>query len=335
MKPLPPSPFTGHTGSNADQWITEIERYFSASQSDLDSTSVVFASTYLKDAASVWFTAKFPQGGATTQWDEFKSIFLERFRPFAADRLARVNLRELRHRSNVTGYSDAFLKCTQLIPDMHMADQIDAYINGLQRNIAVEVDRADPKTLSDAINLAQREELRQSSQGRRGQATMFYSNRGRHNLTPRVPYSAPDPNRMDLSSMLYSRPPPSHGNVHPYENYNSPPPGFHHTPAYYSNQSQPNSFPFQQSADANMQQLQQQYNHAYDHADSSMNVNAMYQRPSSAYRNSGRNNSNRAPEIPREEFDRCVKNRLCFRCKKPDHLSRNCPQAQQGNNRLN
>ena len=320
MKPLAPNPFTGHTGSNADQWITELERYFTASRSQPDSSSVVFASTYLRDAASVWFTAQFPQGASIPQWDEFKRVFLERFRPFAADRIARVNLRELRHRSNVTGYSDAFLKCVQLIPDMHMADQVDAYLNGLQRHVAVEVDRLDPKTLSEAINLAQREELRQSSQGRRGQAPLFYNNRDRRNITPRPPYQNTDSNRMDLSALMFSQQGPPQESFHSYENQYSvhpygPPPQAAAAYGYHSSQSV-----HQQAGD-----MQQQY-----HGDS-MNLHAMYQRPSAPYRNGGGRSGNRAPEMPREEFDRCVKNRLCFRCKRPDHLSRNCPLAQQGN----
>jgi hypothetical protein len=38
-----------------------------------------------------------------------------------------------------------------------------------------------------------------------------------------------------------------------------------------------------------------------------------------------RNATGRAPFLPRDEFTRCMKERLCLRCKKPGHIARNCP----------
>jgi hypothetical protein len=37
-----------------------------------------------------------------------------------------------------------------------------------------------------------------------------------------------------------------------------------------------------------------------------------------------RENSSRAPFLSREEFTRCMKEKLCLRCKKPGHIARNC-----------
>jgi hypothetical protein len=39
---------------------------------------------------------------------------------------------------------------------------------------------------------------------------------------------------------------------------------------------------------------------------------------------SGRKPISRAQQLSREEFARCMKNKLCLRCKKPGHISRNC-----------
>ena len=37
----------------------------------------------------------------------------------------------------------------------------------------------------------------------------------------------------------------------------------------------------------------------------------------------------RAQRVSREEFARCMKNKLCLRCKKPGHFARNCGKQQQ------
>ena len=43
-------------------------------------------------------------------------------------------------------------------------------------------------------------------------------------------------------------------------------------------------------------------------------------------------NINRMPRLPTREFDRCVKERRCFKCKQPNHLARNCPLWNNKNN---
>jgi len=172
LKPLKPSIFTGGAGANAEQWLLEMERYFQAADSP-QSGRVLFASTFLKESASAWFNSLWIEaerevGIQSFTWPEFKERFRARFRPLAASRTARSILRALKQKYRVASYTDAFLKQMQLIPDMSMADQVDWYINGLQDRIAEEVDREDPKTLVEAMNLAQRVETRLAS--RRGQS---------------------------------------------------------------------------------------------------------------------------------------------------------------------
>ena len=163
VKPLAPSSFSGQIGNSAIQWLAEVERYFSITGTDFDSFHcVLLASTYLRDAASVWFTCSYPTLVDTPHsWKSFKESFLNRFRPLAAEKVARAQLRDLRHLGNVAEYSDAFLTLLQHIPSMHISDQIDTYIHGLKSHIATEVDRLDPQTLSEAMNAAQKVEGRQ------------------------------------------------------------------------------------------------------------------------------------------------------------------------------
>lgn len=216
LKPLKPSTFAGGAGANAEQWLLEMERYFQAADSP-QSGRVLFASTFLKESASAWFNSLWIEaerevGIQSFTWPEFKERFRARFRPLAASRTARSILRALKQKYRVASYTDAFLKQMQLIPDMSMADQVDWYINGLQDRIAEEVDREDPNTLVEAMNLAQRAETRLAT--RRGQSNsgrsytssnpMSYrrttEERYRHGGSGAAAAAAAD-DRMDLSTM--------------------------------------------------------------------------------------------------------------------------------------
>jgi hypothetical protein len=160
LKPLQPSAFTGQ--GNVEQWVQELERYFTiAGISEMDTRRVALASTYLKDTASVWYNMQIKAGelSASSLWSEFRDQLCARFRTYAAARVARAAIRNLRHRAKVAGYTQEFQKHMQNIPDMSVTDQIDAYIYGLQHHIAGEVDREQPQTLADAMEAAQRIEL--------------------------------------------------------------------------------------------------------------------------------------------------------------------------------
>ena len=203
MKPMQPSAFHGTVSSNAEQWLVELERYFTVvGLSEADPRRALLASTYLKDAASGWYISavKEPDFGASPPWQLFKERFLARFRPLAASRMARAAIRNLKHRYKVAGYSQEFQKQMQLIPDMSVADQIEFYICGLQSHLAQEVDREQPKTLAEAMEAAQRIELLLST--RRGphsfgRAVPYYRNNGSYSSQT----GGDQMDRMDLSCL--------------------------------------------------------------------------------------------------------------------------------------
>jgi hypothetical protein len=156
LKPLQPSAFSGQ-GNHAMQWLAEVERYFAvAGLPESDPRRVALASTYLKDIASGWYMAMASEWGPQPLWPEFKARFEERFRPIAASRVARAALRDLKHHHKVEGYTRIFQSHMQFIHDMSVTDQIETYLNGLQQHIAAEVDRDQPKTLAEAMQIAHR-----------------------------------------------------------------------------------------------------------------------------------------------------------------------------------
>jgi len=165
IRVMSPPPFYGTSGSNAHQWLMEVERYFLAVNLGPDAQRVLYASTLLKDAASVWYYSASQEMGVSPSWDDFKARFLSRFQPIAAAKVARAQLRLLKQRVRVAGYSQEFLRLVQLIPDMNLPDQLESYMVGLHQDLAIEVEKKDPKSLLEAMEFAQRIELMTS--GRR------------------------------------------------------------------------------------------------------------------------------------------------------------------------
>lgn len=166
LKPNAPASFSGNLGANPDQWLREVERYLRVVGAD-QSKWVPFACTFLKAGAGTWFNnleQQHPQ--QVHNWNFFTQQFRSRFSPFEAARLARASLRTLQQRGRVSSYIEAFLKQVELIPDMALADQLDAFINGLHPRLADAVDKERPASLIDAMNAAQREEIRQATRNR-------------------------------------------------------------------------------------------------------------------------------------------------------------------------
>jgi hypothetical protein len=205
LRPMQPSTFNGAVSGNAEQWLVELERYFTVvGLSEADTRRALFASTYLKDAASGWYISavKEPDFGTSPPWQLFKERFLTRFRPLAAARMARAAIRNLKHRYKVAGYSQEFQKQMQLIPDMSVADQIEFYICGLQAHLAQEVDREQPKSLAEAMEAAQRIELLLSTrrvQNSFGRTVPYFRSSGFNNQS-----GGNEGDRMDLSVMRSS-----------------------------------------------------------------------------------------------------------------------------------
>lgn len=203
MKPMQPSAFHGTVSSNAEQWLVELERYFTVvGLSEVDPRRSLLASTYLKDAASGWYVSavKEPEFGSSPTWNLFKEKFLTRFRPLAASRVARIAIRNLKCRHRVAGYSQEFQKHMQLIPDMSMADQIEFFICGLPSHIAQEVDRDQPNSLSEAMETAQRIELLINTRrgpNSFGRSVPYFRSNGGYS----TPSAGNQGDRMDLSAL--------------------------------------------------------------------------------------------------------------------------------------
>ena len=168
-EPKPPRPETydgtrfSSGKSNVTTWLAEMQQYLIATGL-VESRWVAHAATYLRGTALMAWQAKTKmQSSPITAWVEFQQWFLARFQPIAAAKTARAALRMLCQKPghSVASYNDEFMRLMQMITDMAEIDQVEYYKHGLHnREVANWVDRRDPKTLMEAMEYAQLEDLR-------------------------------------------------------------------------------------------------------------------------------------------------------------------------------
>jgi hypothetical protein len=161
VKPAKPSTFSGGRRNNARTWLSEMERYLTFMKVSPHEI-VPFVVTHFRDAASVWYdnlTQQEEHKEEIKHWNTFKQLFLDNFQPVEASKTARSVLYRLKQRGSVADYCDVFRSYLNQINKMEVDDQIFLFLNGLQPNIAREVSMHQPKTLAQAMSIAQRADI--------------------------------------------------------------------------------------------------------------------------------------------------------------------------------
>ncbi|MGH2639676.1 MAG: retrotransposon gag family protein [Rhabdochlamydiaceae bacterium] len=313
-KPLPPSIkiakpslYNGNTvtATLAETWIFAMEQYQTTCGATSDEQRIAVATTFLRDAALTWWIAicrtHTIDSPVRTNWASFRSAFLERFQPVAATRAARFKLKDIQQgKQSVAEFSNRFQSLVQQISDMSEKDQIETYVRGLRNAIAKEVDMKDPSTLQDAMLYAARVEI-------------LLDNRQRRNSFPQSSFYSP----------YYSSPRPVSTSI-PSNNES--------TPMELGNASLAAIDTAVETASDGMDgvDMDTEYERfqemGLDEYEPSVELNIIYERIDAENEQlKAIQQPDRAPPMSREEFSRCMRLRLCLRCKKPNHVARYCP----------
>ena len=320
VKLAQPSSFTGNTTVNAETWLFEMEQYQNVAGLTTDTQRVAVATTYLRESAMTWWKMKCKTvpNLAVNDWNLFRTQFLERFQPIAATRAARFKLKELyQGNKSVTDYNNAFLSLVQQITDMSESDQVENYIHGLRNAVADRVEAKEPRTLQEAMLYAVRAEiLLQNRQCRSNYSSSssyrsnYYNSSDRssapHTATIQTSTTTTTPMELGNASLAAA-------DAEAADDYESAEEdGIDWSSEYdryceegddYEPSSEVFSMMNEKSEAENQEQLQAMQQHRNNYS-----------------------NRGRAPFMSREEFTRCMRLRLCLRCKKPGHVARLCPQ---------
>ena len=303
-KPKNPDFFEGDSRSRGKTFINEMEQFFLVTNMPAASKVNVFAN-HLKRNAMVWFTAlrnelqdkSEHERAPLIHWDAFKERFLAHYHPVEMSTTARMKLYNLKQTGNVSAYCDLFNRLLLDVIDMSITDQLHCFRQGLAREIALVVTMNKPTTVAEAMQYAQVAEVegkqwhgaRNSASG--GSSKKMF-NRGRGNGGAGGSGTAGGSTAMDLS----------HVNVAS----NSGVDGSEEDDVGAASDSD-EKYPVDRSANVNY-------------------VNAGRNHGGGG---SGGNNKARTPGLSRDEFQRCFKGGLCFNCKKPGHLKKDCTQSKK------
>jgi hypothetical protein len=256
VKPAKPKTYDGSRFTDPDTWLFQFEQY--ANIVGLTNTEKVqLAATYLEGPAATWWESIYreaEQRAANEElnlptWTEFKQILVATFKPVNSSKMARDKLATLKQKTSVTAYNAEFMQLCIRAGNVSEAEKLDRYVRGLKTKVRMEVELWEPRTLQQAMTLAQRVD----SITWRMEQNSFSNNRS-PNFAQNVQQHVP----MDLGTV----------------------------------QSEP---------DGIGPQTDQLY---------AMNRTTSHKRF--------------APQMSREEFERCRQNGLCLKCKMAGHIARFC-----------
>jgi hypothetical protein len=166
--PAKPDTYSGSRRTPADVWLFGLETFFTATQIHVDEQRIGFAAAQLRDSAATWWRKTLHDKVEIKTWEQFKDAFVKQFIPVAAKETARSMLYSMKQRSSVVGYCDAFTQCLLQLESGNMAldDQMLLFKRGLDKTIAAHLSVMRPKTLEEAMSLAQQFEIESRNNAR-------------------------------------------------------------------------------------------------------------------------------------------------------------------------
>ena len=89
-------------------------------------------------------------------WNQFYKGLVSMFKPVNAKKIARDKLAALKQTHSVAKYNYNISQLFLEIGDIHESEKLDRYVRGLKDKIRLEVELAEPTTLTQAMAKAQR-----------------------------------------------------------------------------------------------------------------------------------------------------------------------------------
>jgi Retrotransposon gag protein len=158
VKPAKPSTYKG--GRGVLQWVFKTEQLFAAAQMSTDAERLTYAYALMDGPAANWLRGVLTGPGLEgldvhTTWPEFTAKLIKRFQPLEDEQAARHKLARLVQRKSVRRYVQRFADTVMRIPDMHEADKLFLFKEGLKLANREWVTRSGATTLLTAMAAAE------------------------------------------------------------------------------------------------------------------------------------------------------------------------------------
>ena len=320
----PPRSFVGegHTAAAAvDDWVDEMERqfdYHGAAAFPDEPSRITFAAMFFQGKAAHWWKAHVAElakrGESINTWDAFIAALRERFRPIEAATVARSNLDSMRQTGGVQAYIHYYLRQMQFITDMSLADQLHAFVRGLNPAIKAEVLKARPKTVSEAVNTAHLVEsfLAPARQGA-GRGLGFFARSGGYRGAQGASSGGAVP--MEVSNInMQADPFAADG-------------GFDEPDGFAEAQLLSRIHELEQA----QQQQQQQFVAMLQRSGGSSGSGRGRFPGASSSSGPNRRKGALVPGISKADYERCRKEDRCLKCKQPGHVASGCDKPVSSN----
>ena len=140
----------------ADEFLASVSKFIRCCSTDCSGRKMVKTAVMLFDTvADRWWEALPRQ--PDSDWNEFRTLFLQRFRPVSDELLARSELDRLSFdgkNGDIGQFANKFQHVMARLPHMHESDRIHAWVRVLSPSLRRIVACGMHQTLSDAINAA-------------------------------------------------------------------------------------------------------------------------------------------------------------------------------------
>ena len=152
MKVPKPDTFSGKPSETIHSWIWGLNQYFDAVGTVDPFDRRRYAITLLRGRAQTWARScsdDFPD------WPTLSRALVDQFTVLSEEQHARNRLHLLRQTKSVSAFADEFRRLHILLPKLPESEMIDKFVRKLKNDVAKEVLTRNPKTLDEAMRIAE------------------------------------------------------------------------------------------------------------------------------------------------------------------------------------
>jgi len=324
IKATPPPSFSGEHGIHvAQEFVYKCEQYFRVQEIPNHKQVDVAANSFEKNAMQ-WFVrlrnslqdnTSTEETKILTDWVTFKIAFLSYFQPVEIKRIARAKLNSIIQKGSISSYCNHFMDLLNKLggnTEMELQQQLFLFRKGINPHIRVYVDLKEPKNLDEAMRFAQRFEA-EAFVTRNESGIYKANNNTKSNYNDRSRYNN-NTMRFNTSSNSSSSSAGTNHGAGPMDLNNMNRQNDQDDPNTETDNKYDNN-----NEEENFNYMNNNNNTGYNTARNNNNNNN-----SSSSNNNSNNNRTRLVNLPKEEFKRCLKEGICFKCKLKGHLARDC-----------